>query len=330
MTPPAPILLIIVLAAAIAGCTPTSITINFDDAKGPVKQATVLGASSHLQSVALIDLVGTIGPVAFGLGETIDLDDTALMLRTAAQDPNIRAVVLRINSPGGGVAASETLYNLVQRFKQASGKPVVVSMGTIAASGGYYVAMAGDSIFAQPSTVTGSVGVIIQGLNAAEGLARIGITSQTVTSGPNKDLGSPFAPVNPQHQAIFQAMVDDFYDQFRSIVLERRPSLADPDTVLDGRVFTGRQARQVGLVDHLGGIPEAFEAAKVLAGLERAKLVKLYRTSSAPATPYASVSTNPATLPTAATTLWPLPAIQRQPSPGVYYLWLPPATLASP
>jgi protease-4 len=325
----AAIALILALALASQGCLPRSITINLDQQKGAVKQSTVLGVDAFADSVALIDLVGTIGPAGFGLGQSIDIDDVALMLRYAAQDPSIHAVILRINSPGGGVAASETLYNLIQDFKETSGKPVVISMGTIAASGGYYIAMAGDTIFAQPSSVTGSVGVIIQGLNASEGLARIGITNQTVTSGPNKDLGSPFSPVNPEHQAIFQAMVDDFYDQFRSLVLDARPDIADPDTTLDGRVFTGRQALQVGLVDHLGGIPEAFEAATILAGIERVKLVKLYRTNNAPATPYASVSTPQPTHPSTAAPIWPLPAIERQPSPGVYYLWLPPATLAT-
>lgn len=319
----------LLLAAIASGCIPKTFTINLESPKGDVKQSTVLGPSTHLDSVALIDLVGTIGPVGLGVGQSIDTDDTALMLRTAAADASIRALVLRISSPGGGVAASETLYNLVRDFKETSGKPVVISMGTVAASGGYYIAMAGDTIYAQPSTVTGSVGVIIQGLNAHDGLARIGITNQTVTSGPNKDLGSPFAPINAEHQAIFQAMVDDFYDQFRTLVTQTRPDISDPDTTLDGRVFTGRQALEAGLVDHLGGIPEAFEAAKVLAGVDRAKLVKLYRSGSAPATPYASVATTQATQP-AASPGWPLPAIQRQPTPGVYYLWLPPATLASP
>lgn len=318
------------LAIASAGCTPKSITINFDDSKGAVKQSTVLGSAAFLESVAQIDLVGTIAAGGLGLGSTIDVDDIALMLRTAANDASIRALVLRIDSPGGGVAASETLHALVRDFKATSGKPVVISMGDIAASGGYYVAMAGDTIYAQPSTLTGSVGVIIPAINAADGLNRIGIRSTSVTSGPNKDLASPIVPANPNHEAILQSLVDDYYDQFRTVVLDARPELPSPDTTLDGRVFTGRQALEAGLVDHLGGIPEAFEAAKTLAGLERAKLVKLYRTSNAPATPYASVTTTRTAQPRAATLPWPIPAIERKPSPGIYYLWLPPATLASP
>ncbi|MEO1717284.1 MAG: signal peptide peptidase SppA [Planctomycetota bacterium] len=329
MTRPAAIACTLALAAIATACVPKSITLNFESAKGSVQQATVLGPSNLIDSIAQIDLVGTIG--ATGLGSSaIDIDDTALMLRTAASDPTIRAVILRINSPGGGVAASETLYNLVADFKQTSGKPVVISMGNVAASGGYYIAMAGDTIYAQPSTVTGSVGVIIPTINASAGLSRIGIQSTSLTSGPNKDLGSPVAPINEQHQAILQSLVDDFYDQFRTLVLEARPDISDPDTVLDGRVFTGRQAKQVGLVDHLGGIPEAFEAAKVLAGTDRVKLVKLYRTSTAPATPYASVTTSQPQHTTESPLAWPLPAIDRHPSPGIYYLWLPPATLASP
>ena len=330
MTQPLKALVAITLALAAAGCIPKSITLNLGQAKGSVKQATVLGAPTHRDSVAQIDLVGTIGTAGFGLGAGIDIDDTALMLRAAASDPAIRAVILRIDSPGGGVGASETLYNLVKDFKQQSSKPVVISMGNVAASGGYYVAMAGDTIFAQPSTVTGSVGVIIPTINAAEGLNRIGIRSTSLTSGPNKDLASPVAQINPAHQAILQSLVDDFYDQFRSLVLDARPDITDPDSTLDGRVFTGRQALDAGLIDHLGGIPEAFEAAQVLAGLDRAKLVKLYRSQSTPATPYASVSTDNTQTPRTTTSLWPVPAIERTPGPGVYYLWLPPATLASP
>ncbi|MEL6498216.1 MAG: signal peptide peptidase SppA [Planctomycetota bacterium] len=329
MTRPATIACTLALAAVTAGCVPKSITLNFESAKGSVKQSTVLGPSNVLNSIAQIDLVGTIGVTSLG-ASGIDIDDTALMLRTAASDPTIRAVILRIDSPGGGVAASETLYNLVKEFKQTSGKPVVISMGNVAASGGYYIAMAGDTIYAQPSTVTGSVGVIIPTINASAGLNRIGVQSTSLTSGPNKDLGSPVAPINEQHQAILQSLVDDFYDQFRSLVLQARPDITDPNTTLDGRVFTGRQALEAGLVDHLGGIPEAFEAAKALAGIERINLVKLYRTSNAPATPYASVTTHTPQQPNTSTLPWPLPAIDRNTSPGIYYLWLPPATLASP
>ncbi len=321
-------LLTLTLAIMMGGCLPNTITINLDDAKGPVRETAVLGSRSAPDSVAQIDLVGVIGPTGFGLGPTASIDDLALMLRHAKSERSIKAVLLRIDSPGGGVGASETLHALLQDFRDETGKPVVVSMGNVAASGGYYVAMAGDTILAQPSSVTGSVGVIIPSINAAEGLGRIGITSNSITSGPNKDLASPVVPVNPEHQAILQSLVDDFYDQFRSLVLERRPDIADPDTTLDGRVFTGRQALEAGLIDELGGIPEAFDTAKDLAGLDRAKLVKLHRTRAAPATPYAGVTASDHT--TTSTPTWPVPTIERTTGPGVYYLWLPPGTLGSP
>lgn len=315
------------LALASQACLPRSITINLDQQKGAVKQSTVLGVDAFADSVALIDLVGTIGPAGFGLGQSIDIDDVALMLRYAASDPSIHAVVLRINSPGGGVAASETLHDLVMEFRQNYKKPVVISMADVAASGGYYIAMAGDTIFAQPSTITGSVGVIIPSINASQGLKSIGIVSNSITSGPNKDLASPVTPINDEHHRILQSVVDDFYDQFRTLVLNARPDISDPDTALDGRIFTGRQALEAGLVDHLGGISEAFEAATILASLERAKLVKLYRSSVQPTTPYTSISA-PHTR-AATTSPWPIPAIDRSASPGIYYLWIPPATLAT-
>ncbi|MEO1584491.1 MAG: signal peptide peptidase SppA [Planctomycetota bacterium] len=320
-------LLAALAAAATTGCIPRSFTINLDSPKGPVREATVQGNPRDPDKVALIDLVGVIGSGGLLGGAAIDIDDTALMLREAEQDPAVKAIVLRIDSPGGGVGDSHTIYQLIRDAKDRSNKPVIAAMDSVAASGGYYIALAADTIIAKPTTVTGSVGVIIPAINASQGLESIGIVSRSITSGDNKDLASPAAPVNPEHEAILQAVVDDFYEQFRTLVVANRPNLEDPDATLDGRILTGRQALDAGLVDQLGNINDAFQTAKDRAGLDLAQLVKYHRSSQTPATPYASVQAN---TPNPLSALDRLPRITRSPGPGVYYLWLQPAALASP
>lgn len=316
-----------------AGCVPKAITIQLSQERGQVRQSIVLRDRLGGPSVAQIDLTGVIASGdSSAFGSPALLDDLSLMFARAEADSQVRAVVLRINSPGGSVAASETLAGIIEGFRARTGKPVVASMGEVAASGGYYAAVAADRIVAQPSTITGSVGVIVPTLNVSDGLARIGIRSRSITSGPNKDIANPLQPVNEAHYAILQGIVDEFYSDFRARVIAARPSIENPDTALDGSVYTGRRALELGLVDRLGGIPEAFAEAKRLAGLESAVLVKYHRAGPKPMTPYASVAA-PDT-PTAADT--PLGSVLGLPDrirqsgandPGFYYLWLPPGSL---
>lgn len=324
------------LALALActlGCVPKSVTIQLRPDRGQVEQSVVLRDKLGGPKIAQIDLTGVIASASTSaFGSAALLDDMALMFERAETDPGIRAVILRINSPGGSVAASETLADMIEDFKQRTGKPVVASMAEVAASGGYYTAITADAIVAQPSTITGSVGVIVPTLNVADGLARIGIKSRSVISGPNKDIANPLQPINEAHYAILQGIVDEFYADFRARVIAARPNIENPDDVLDGSVYTGRQALELGLVDKLGGIREAFDEAKRLAGLDSATLVKLHRGGPTPMTPYASVEA---------------PSIPQQESdsigsvlgwqsrirqhgvsdPGFYYLWLPPSSL---
>ncbi|MGP1272004.1 MAG: signal peptide peptidase SppA [Phycisphaerales bacterium] len=322
---PAALIVLLAVAAASVGCVPRSITISLDDRAGPVRETRVINQRGS-DKVALIDLEGIIGPTG-GFDAGISIDDLAAKLDHAAADRRVRAVLLRVNSPGGSVAASETLLDLIHRYKHRTGNPVVVSMGEVAASGGYYIATAADTIVAQPGTVTGSIGVIIPTINAADGMSRIGIVSRAVTSGPNKDLASPLEPIDEEHYAILQSMVDDFYAQFRDLVLARRPDITDPDTVLDGRVMTGTQALRAGLVDELGSLHDAFDTARRQAGLEHADLVKLHRSATRPLTPYASAEAPHTPI---AAPPFSLPTIKRPAGSGAYYLWLAPGALASP
>jgi len=297
----APRLALACLALTLTGCSGASVTFTFgpsDQSLKPVTVARDAEASHSAPAVAQIDLDGLIADrETFDLlgGGTNPVNELVVRLARAAQDPAVRAVLLRVNSPGGTVAASELVYTELERFR-AGGKPVVVSMGEVAASGGYYAALAADEIVAQPSTITGSIGVIIPTLNVSSGLNRLGIDARAITSGPNKDLANPLEPRRAEHDAILQHMVDQFYAEFRNRVIERRPGL-DParlDEVTDGRVLTGADAMEAGLVDRLGDVRVAFDLAKALAGVEHARLIKYtYEESNRPRSPYAPSASAP-------------------------------------
>jgi protease-4 len=211
-------------------------------------------------------------------------------------DDALNAVIINHTSPGGTVTASDVMYREVMYFKQASKKPVVIQMADVAASGGYYLACSGDEIIAMPTTVTGSIGVIIQTFNFSGGMNKIGIASDAITSGPNKAMGSPFEPMSKEHRELLQGLVNDFYDNFKHLVLASRPTLSpnDVDWITDGRVVTGTRAAEVGLVDKTGDLRDSFAAAKQRAGIENAKLVKYHRPVEYVGSAYAYTPTQPA------------------------------------
>lgn len=189
-------------------------------------------------------------------------------LKQAREDEGIKAVLIRINSPGGSSAASQEIGSEVDKLRKA-GKIVVTSMGDVAASGGYWIAAKTDRIVANSSTMTGSIGVIMDLQNMQELFDKIGISPETIKSGPYKDMGSPNKPLSPAERAIFQSMVDDIYQQFVDVVAQGRK--IDRKKVLqlaDGRVFTGRQAKENGLVDDLGNYYDAIGITAKLAGIK--------------------------------------------------------------
>jgi protease-4 len=275
---------------------PSRLVIDLAPPDGELDETAVLeDGRSRGDKVALITIEGFISSTPSEslllAGAQNPVDGLLARLDKAADDPRVRAVVLRVNSPGGTVAASETMYEEIAHFRGRTGKPVVVSMGEVATSGGYYVALAGDEIMAQPATVTGSIGVLIQTFNVATGLSRIGVDARAVVSGENKALASPVEPPDPEHFAILQQMVDEFYAAFRSRVVERRPGLdaSRLDELTDGRVVTGATALDAGLIDGLGGVRDAFERAKAMAGIDAAALVTYHPMGVRPNTPYATV-----------------------------------------
>lgn len=236
------------------------------------------GRSSSLggQRVALIDIKGLIAEDA-GYGGTTPRGFIDL-LRRAETDPSIKAVVVRINSGGGSPAAAEEMYGAIVRLRQ-QGKPVVVSMADVAASAAYYISAAADRIVANPSTTTGSIGVISQNFVLADLLADVGVSVETIVSGSYKDAPSMYRSMTEQEREYMQALVDDVLETFIDAVAEGRGLDAEyVRSLADGRVFTGRQAQELGLVDQLGGLEDAIMLAGSLAGIDgRPVVVTLQR-----------------------------------------------------
>ena len=216
------------------------------------------------RKVVVVELNGVIGvPLERG----VDTDALVRELLAHRDDDSVAAVVLRINSPGGVVAPTQELFAAVERVRAAK-KPVVASLGAVAASGGYYVAVAADRIFANPGTLTGSIGVVMQLANVEGLLKKVGVEYVVVKSGEYKDIASFARSMKPEERRVLQVLLDDVYGQFVSAVAERRG--LDRETVLriaDGRLYSGQQALELKMVDELGGLQEAIEAAGKLAGI---------------------------------------------------------------
>ncbi len=178
------------------------------------------------------------------------------ILKRAEKDTNVRALILKINSPGGTVTASDIIYNEVRQFRKRKNVPVMTVFMDVGASGAYYIAMASDIVAAHPTTVTGSIGVILQGINVKEGLGKIGIYDQSITSGANKSIGSPLRDLEPAQREILQSIVNDLHSRFYNVVKEGRPGFrgkeANLKALCDGRIFTAEQAREKGLIDMVG------------------------------------------------------------------------------
>ena len=209
-----------------------------------------------------IALVRIEGPI---LDSRLTVDE----LETYARDPLVKAIVLRIDSPGGGVAASQEIYNAVKRVRREKQKTVVASMGTVAASGGYYVAVASDRILANPGTLTGSIGVIMQLANFEELLDKIGVKNVVIKSGRYKDVGSPFHMMSEEERTLLESVMEDVHRQFVEAVAEGRTlDVADVEPLADGRVLTGRQAKDELLIDDLGDLQDAVRLAAEMTGLK--------------------------------------------------------------
>jgi protease-4 len=202
-------------------------------------------------------------------GVILDSQTTVGELKRFSENPSVKAIVLRIDSPGGGVVPSQEIHDAVKRVRTKNNKAVIASMGSVAASGGYYIAAATDRIVANPGTLTGSIGVIMETANVEGLLQKIGVEGVVIKSGKYKDVGSPLRKMSEEERDLLQAVMDDVHKQFIEAVAEGRAiELTDAQALADGRIFTGRQAKEAKLVDELGDLEDAIQLAADVAGLE--------------------------------------------------------------
>jgi protease-4 len=184
-------------------------------------------------------------------------------------DDGVKAIILRVDSPGGGVGPAQEIYREIMRIRSTSKKKVVTSMGSVAASGGYYIACASDRIVANPGTITGSIGVIMQFSNLEELLKKIGVKGVVLKSGEHKDIGSPFREMTPEEKRIMQEVLDNVHQQFIQAVADgRKLERSKVAEIADGRILTGEQAKNLGLVDQLGNLQDTIDVTAKMVGIE--------------------------------------------------------------
>jgi protease-4 len=305
---------------------PGCITVNLLGlGPGELEESVVAGERGP--KILLLDIDGLISEASRGSRFGLRLFDATTarvreQLDRAERDDEIRGLLLRINSPGGTASASEVVYREILRFKQKQGIPVVAQLMGTAASGGYYVAMAADVIYAQPTSVTGSIGVLLANVSVAGLMEKLGIEDQTLTSGPYKDAGSPLRRLRPEEREQLQSVVDDLHARFREVVGAGRPALDAErvSTLADGRIYSAGQALELGLIDGIATLPETVRALERRAGLEASRVVSYHRPGEWRANLY---SVAPAPEPPSAElgTLLGL-----GPQPAFLYLWWPGAT----
>ena len=294
----------------------------------PVVEMPLDGSPCSAQKVAVIDVDGLIlntnfvGPYATG-DNPIDIFREKL---DAAKSPSIVAVVLRINSPGGSVTATEIMWSELMHFRQETGKPVVACLMDHGCGGAYYLATACDVIYAHPTTVTGGIGVILNLYNfqGTLNLAKVENLSVKAKDSPKIDLDYRIGVLNEDDKEMLIGMADELHGQFKQVVRSRRPKVKDDASTFDGRVFLAKQAKDRGLIDAVGHLPDALATAKQLAGCPKAGVAILHRRDDVARTPYATTPN----VPLQATLLGiSVPAGDRNRLPTFLYLWQPDPSL---
>ena len=315
--------IVFVTALVVTGCS--VISVDFSPRVRPLREETVEGDGPA--KILLVDLSGFIaedGTPSITIGSPPPRVPLLVRfreeLKKAAEDGDVKALVLRINSAGGTVTASDILYRELDLFRRDRKIPIVAVLMDVAASGGYYVALAADQIVAHPTTVTGSIGVIMLTVNAEGLMQKLGVATTPIKSAENKDMGSPFRPSTAEERAIFQSVIDNLYDQFVAKVVERRRLTPESARRLaDGRIYTAEQALGHKLVDRIGYMPDAIELAKRAADVKDARIVVYHRPREYRATYYARTEAENGSLPAA---LAPLGALMGS-GPRFLYLWWP-------
>jgi protease IV len=307
---------------ALSGCS--LVTLDFQPKIKPLEEETVEGKGSD--KILLLDLSGVLSEdlPSFSIGAPPPrvplLARVREELRKAEEDSRIRALIVRINSPGGTITASDVLYHELLAFKTRKKVPVIAAILDVGASGGYYAALAADTIVANPTTVTGSIGVVMITVDAQGLMQKIGVAPLAIKSGPMKDAGSPFRSLTEPERAIFQGIIDEMYGRFVGLIVQSRKIPEDRVRALaDGRVYTADQALRLGLVDRIGYLEDVVALARESAKLTEARVVmyhrpKEYRANIYSGTPDAS---------TAESTLAQFAATLGGGGPRFLYLWWP-------
>ncbi|MHB1604972.1 MAG: signal peptide peptidase SppA [Leptospirales bacterium] len=255
------------------------ISINlFPTEKGLQEQ--VLSGRGSENKLLLIPINGFVGDqTSKGLPFIGGHDDTVTMIRAtfrkASQDPDIRGIILLIDSAGGSVTASDRVYHLIREFKRKSAIPVIAMIGDMGASGAYYVSMGADEVWAHPTSVVGSIGVVIFNVGVTGLMQKIGIEDRTLSSGPEKEMGSPLRPMSEKDRALFKGLISDLYQQFFDIVSQNRQ--IPPDTlkgIADGRIYTARQALKKHLIDRIGYRDQLIDHMKRLMHVDQFRIIR--------------------------------------------------------
>lgn len=310
-------------AFLLAACSPTLKL--FPDSRDPLREFTLEGEGDA--KVLVVPVNGTLTDKAkrdFLRTRPDTVRQVATHLKKAEKDPDIRAVVLKIDTPGGTVTASDLLYHEIKGFRERTGRPVVAAMMDMATSGGYYISLPTDRIVAHPTTLTGSVGVVFFRPKVHGLMDRIGVGIDAHKTGKYKDMGSPFRPNSEEELAILQKLVDDLGDRFHSLVREHRKLAPEAmEIVKTARIILAPEAKELGLVDQIGYLDDALKTARELAGLPGNARVVVYRRMEYPDdTIYNSAGTGTAGL-SAPSVHFHLPESLIPPEPGFHYLWYP-------
>jgi protease-4 len=315
----------ILLTTAIlcTGCLPNGLLIKPVSTNDQLVETTLrTDGRFSIDKIAVIDVDGVImnlhEPRLIGKGEH-SVSRLLEQLDKARSDPHVKAVILRINSPGGSVTASELMHDEITHFKK-SGKPIVAMMMDLAASGGYHIACACDRICANRSTVTGSIGVIMQLFDLTGTMRLIGVKPTAIVSGDNKAAGSPFEELTPQQRDLFQSMIDDMYERFLEVVDKGRPELTIEQirTLADGRVYTAPQALEAGLIDEITTMRNLISDLKRKTGSRRIKLVAYARPYDFVPNYYAKTPKNSPDM-----NLIDIDAALEKTTPRFMYVWAP-------
>ncbi len=251
-----PLLFSFLIFSGLASITLVAVAVII--AAGPgISEYEIMGGAEDGEQVGVVEVLGVIA----------DAKETIRQLRRFREDENIRAIVLRVDSPGGVVGPSQEIYREVAKTRQV--KKVVASMGAVAASGGYYVVASADGIIANPGTITGSIGVIMEYTNFKELFSKIGLAPVVIKSGTFKDTGSPVRDITPEEEKYLQAFVQELHEQFvAAIAAGRKMKLDTVRKLADGRIYTGADAKSLGLVDRIGNLEDAVQWAGELAGVK--------------------------------------------------------------